>query len=237
MPRPMTLAAVPAIAMLGLAAVPAVGSAATITPSAPCYATLYDDSKPSGQKLQYQPMVGTITGGTPGGRFQIYGVGGKAGSQVGNFDGAGNASYTIASYSTPGINPSAGRTVKLEVTEFLGAGGTPITGSASVKVSTIAVDVATRPSNPRKARVVRVSGTPFANQKLYGFIVRGSKSSKVLKRISLGTANACGYARKRAIVAPSSYRTGSYRLYINAGKKLDKSKAIANGFRIFRRSF
>lgn len=236
MPRPLTLAAVPAAALLGLAAIPAAGTAATIAPSAPCYATLYDTSKPSGQRLQWQPMTGTISGGAPGGRFQIYGVGGKAGSQVGNFDAAGNAAFTITSYSTPGINPSAGRTVKLEVREF-GPGASPVTGSASVKVSTVAVDVATRPSNPRRKRVVRVSGTPFAGQKLYGFIVRGSKSSRVLKRISLGTANACGYARTRAVVAPRSYRTGTYRLYINPGKKLDKSKAIANGFRIFRRAF
>lgn len=236
MPRPLMLATVPAAALLGLAAIPAAGTAAAIAPSAPCYATLYDDSKPSGQKLQWQPMTGTITGGTPNGRFQIYGVGGKAGSQVGTFDAAGNAAYTITSYSSPGINPSAGRTVKLEVKEFA-AGASPVTGSTSVKVSTVAVDVATRPSSPRAKRVVRVSGTPFAGQRLYGFIVRGSKSSRVLKRISLGKANACGYARTKAVVAPSNYRTGSYRLYINAGKKLDKSKAIANGFRIFRRAF
>jgi hypothetical protein len=231
MSRSLSLAAVPAIALLGLAAVPAASSAATIAPSAPCYSTLYQNGK-----LSYQPMTGTITGGTPGGRFQIYGVGGKAGSQVGTFDAAGNASYTISSYSNPGINPSAGRTVKLEVTEFV-AGASPITGSASVKVSTISVDVESRPSNPLRARVVRASGTPFANQSMYGFVVRGSKSSKVLKRISLGKANECGYVRRKSVVAPRSYRTGSYRLYINAGKSLKKSQAIAYGFRITRRSY
>lgn len=231
MPRPTLLAAVPAAALLGLAAIPAAGSAATIAPSAPCYATLFQDSK-----LTYQPMTGTITGGTPGGRFQIFGVGGKASSQVGNFDAAGNAPYAITSYSSPGINPSAGRTVELQVREFA-AGGSPVTGSAKVKVTTIAVDVATKPRSPRSKRVVRVSGTPFANQRLYGFIVRGTKSSRVLKRISLGKANACGYARTKAVVAPSNYRTGTYRLYINPGKKLDKKNAIANGFRIFRRAF
>lgn len=232
MPRPTLLAAVPAAALLGLAAVPASGTAAAIVPSAPCYATLFQ----SGKGITYQPMTGTITGGTPGGRFQIFGVGGKASSQVGNFDAAGNAAYSISSYSSPGINPSAGRTVELQVREFA-AGASPITGAAKVKVTTIAVDVNTKPRSPRSKRVVRVSGTPFAGQRLYGFVVRGSKSSRVLKRISLGRANACGYARTRAVVAPSNYRTGNYRLYINAGKKLDKDKAIANGFRIFRRAF
>lgn len=233
MRRHLTLATVPTLALIGLAAVPAISSAATITPGAACYSTLFDDSKPSGQRLQYQPMTGTITGGTPGGRFQIYGVGGKAGSQVGTFDAAGNANYTIDSYSSPGINPSAGRAVKLEVQEFA-AGGSPVTGSADVKVSTISADVSIRPSNPRKSRVVRVSATPFAGKKVYGFITRGSKSSKVLKRISLGTANVCGYARRKAVVAPSNYRTGSYRLYINAGTKLNKDQAVSYGFRIRR---
>lgn len=231
--RPLRPAAVPAVALLGLAAVPA----ATITPSAPCFATIFDTSKPSGERLRWQPMTGTITGGTPGGRFQIYGVGGKAGSQVGSFDGAGNAAFTITSYSSPGIDPSAGRTVKLEVTEFLGAGGTPVTGATTVKVTTVAADVATRPRNPRSKRVIRVSGTPFANQRLYGFVVRGSESSRVLRRISLGTANACGYARKRDVVVPRNYRTGTYRLYINAGRKLDKPKAVSDSFRISRRAF
>lgn len=227
MPRPTLLAAVPAAALLGLAAVPAAGSAATIVPSAPCYATSYDSSRPSGQRLQWQPMTGTITGGTPGGRFQIFGVGGKAGSQVGTFDAAGNAPFTITSYSSPGITPSAGRTVELQVREFA-AGASPITASAKVKVSTISIDASNRPSNPRKARVVRVSGTPYANQKLYAFVVKGSKSTRVLKRISLGTANACGYVRKKAVVAPANYRLRTnYYVFVNAGKKLDKSKAPA----------
>jgi hypothetical protein len=231
MPRSFSLAAVPTIALLGLAAVPAASSAATIAPSAPCYATLYQNSK-----LSYQPMTGTISGGTPGGRFQIYGVGGKASSMVGNFDAAGNAAYTLTSYSNPGINPSAGRTVGLEVTEFA-AGGSVVTGTTTVKVTTISADVESRPSNPRRARVVRASGTPFANQKLYGFVVRGTSSSRVLKRISLGTANVCGYVRTKAVVAPSTYRTGTYRLYINAGKSLKKSEAIAYSFRITRRYY
>jgi hypothetical protein len=236
MPRPLSLAAVPAVALLGLAAIPAAGSAATIVPSAACYATSFDSSRPSGERLQWQPMTGTITGGTPGGRFQIYGVGGKAGSQVGTFDAAGNAPYTITSYSSPGISPSAGRTVRLEVTEFVN-GTSPITGATTVKVTSLAADVASRPSSPRRKRVVRVSGTPYAGQSLYGFVVRGKKGSRVLKRISLGRANACGYARTRAVVAPRSYRTGTYTLYINPGKKLQKSAALGYSFRITRRYF
>lgn len=232
MPRPLSLVAAPTIALFGLAAVPAVGSAATITPSAPCYSSLYRPGN-----TQYQPITGTISGGTPGGRFQIYGVGGKAGSQVGNFDAAGNASYSIGgSYSTAGIYPSAGRAVKLEVTEFQ-PGGSPITGSVDIKTATIAVDVSTKPSNPRKKRLVRASATIFAGQKVYGFIVRGTKSTKVLKRFEIGTGNVCGYVSRRAVVAPTNYRTGSYTLYVNAGKKLDKAKALGSGFRIRRSAF
>lgn len=231
MPRPLVLAAAPAFAALGLAALPAVGSASTITPSAACYSTLFQSGH-----LSYQPMQGTITGGTPGGTFQIYGVGGKASDQTGTFDATGSAPYSISSYSSPGINPSAGRSVKLEVKEFA-AGASPVTGSTSLKISTISIDVALKPRSPRSKRVVRISGTPFAGQKLHGFIVRGKHGKKVLKKFSLGTANACGYARTRAVVAPSNYRTGSYYLYINAGKKLDKNKALGSGFRISRSAF
>jgi hypothetical protein len=57
----------------------------------------------------------------------------------------------------------------------------------------------------------------------------------VLRRIPLGTANACGFATRKAIVAPGSYRPGTYRLYVNAGRSLDKAKAIHSSFRIIRR--
>ncbi|WP_026911586.1 hypothetical protein [Patulibacter minatonensis] len=235
MSRPLALAAAPALAMLGIAAVPTVASAATIAPSAPCYASQYRPTSAGG--TQYQPITGTITGGTPGGRFQISGVGGKAGFQSGNFDAAGNATYTLSEgFSTAGIYPSAGRTVKLEVKEF-GASGTLTTGTTSIKTSTIAIDVALRPRSPRSKRVVRVSAPAFAGQKLYGFIVRGKSGKKVLRKFSLGTGNTCGYARTRAVVAPRNYATGNYYLYINAGSKLNKDKAIGNGFRIRRSAF
>ncbi|MDO9406806.1 hypothetical protein [Patulibacter sp.] len=234
MPRPSALAALPAAAaVLGLAALPAVSSAATIVPSAPCYATQFANSK-----LSYQPMTGTITGGTPGGRFQIFGVDGKAAGQVGNFDAAGNAQYTITSFSSAGINPSAGRTIELQVREF-GAGGSPITGSTKVKVSTVAIDVANRPSSPRSKRVFRVSSTSYAGQKLYAFVVKGKSSRKVLKRISLGTANECGYVRKKTVTVPSRYQINkNYYIYVNPGKKLDKSKSPSiYRFSISRRFF
>ena len=57
-------------------------------------------------------------------------------------------------------------------------------------------------------------------------------SGRVLRRVRLGGANACGYVRTRAVVAPRGRGGGSYVLYVNAGRRLNKNKAVAFGFRI-----
>jgi hypothetical protein len=54
----------------------------------------------------------------------------------------------------------------------------------------------------------------------------------VLRRISLGTANVCGFVTRKAVVAPRSFRNGTYRLYVNAGSTLNKPASLAYSFRI-----
>jgi len=215
-----------------LAAVPAGASAAvSATLSKACYSNIPTRGS--------EPIVATLTGGTPGGRFQLNTVapnrpGGSLGFVSGNFDAAGNAVAQITSWRLPTftINPSKGQTVVLTVSDYTaGALDVPV---AQTRVTNVAMDVSSKPRSPRRKRKVAVSGSPFANQRLYGFIVKGT-SRKVLRRISLGRANACGYVSSRQIVAPRSYRPGSYRLYVNAGRTLNKQRAIGSRFRITRR--
>lgn len=227
------LASVAGAAAVAGAVVPAVASAATVTLDKPCYGAV-----PSGGS---EPVVATLAGGTPNGRFQlIFTVPGKAsgsaGSQSGNFDAAGNAVVTYQGIRPPTttINPSKGQTVNVSVTDYAAGGVEQPAGF--LKVSTFALSVSTTPRNPRSKRAVRVSATPFANQVLYGFITKPG-SSKVLKRFEVGKGNLCGYAERRAVVAPSRYRIGTYKLYINVGTTLQRSKAISFTFKIYRRSF
>lgn len=215
------------------AAISASADAATVSLNKPCYGKI-----PLGAS---EPVVATITGGTPNGRFQlIFSVPGKAsgtaGSQSGDFDAAGNAVVTYEGIHPPRttIDPSRGQTINVSITDY-GAGGVE-QPAGSFKVTTVALDVATRPSNPRRKRAVKVSGTPFADQTLYGFVTK-SNSSRVLRKFKIGKGNACGYAERRAVVAPRSYRTGSYRLYVNTGSKLNKDLALWSSFRITRRLY
>jgi hypothetical protein len=186
-----------------------------------------------------EPITVTLTGGTPGADFLVAatdpGKGtGSAGSASGTFDATGNGTTQIVNVFPPSgsINPLKGQAVQISAADY-GAGGvdTPI---ATATITNLALKVSSTPSNPRRARTVTVSGTPFANQRLYGFITKPS-STKVLRRVALGPANACGYVSHKAVVAPASYRAGSYRMYVNAGTKLDKPHAIWLEFRITRR--
>jgi hypothetical protein len=215
-----------------LLAVPAAASAVTGTISQPCYSHI--PLKGS------DPVVVTLAGGTPGADYivaaTVPGKGlGSAGSATGTFDAAGNATAQITDVFPPGgsIDPIKGGRIDLSVTDY-GTPDTPVdTPIGSTLITNIALDVNTKPRNPRSARRVTVSGTPFANQPVYGFITRGS-SSTVLRRISLGRGNVCGWVSKKAVVAPSPYREGTFKLYVNAGKKLNKSAAIESSFRIYR---
>lgn len=189
-----------------------------------------------------QPIVVALSGGTPGGGFvlaaTVPGQGlGSAGSTDGDFDASGNASARIGNVFPPSgsIDPIRGRRVNLSVQDF-GAPGSPTTQLGSVLITNLAIKVAARPISPRKPRRVTVSGTRFAHRRVYGFVVKGS-STHVLHRFRLGKGDVCGYVSHKARVAPAHYRTGRYRLYVNAGRKLERPKALRYDFRIYRRYF
>jgi hypothetical protein len=184
-----------------------------------------------------EPLVIALSGGTPNGRYQVAatipGKGlGSAGSAVGSFDATGSATAQIENPSLPGgtINATAGRKLDLTVQDF--TAGTGEVAIGSVRITNLTVSVASQPRSPRAKRVVSVSGTPFANQTMYGFVTKPG-SSVVLRRIPLGRSNVCGYVSARRVVGPKTFRNGSYRLYVNAGSTLKKSRALAFGFRIF----
>lgn len=231
------LIAAGALAAVGALAVPASSQAATLQINKACY-THFPPPFNTQFPVRTEPIVVAVTGGTPGARFQVAatvpGKGlGSAGSQSGTFDAAGNGTVQITDVFPPGgsIDAISGKAVQLTVQDFGLAGSGPVRGPNAL-ITNLGLTVDTKPRSPRKGRNVRVSGTVFAGQTLYGFIVKPN-SRKVLKKFKLGKADGCGYIRKKAIVAPRSYAKGNYRLYVNAGKTLDKEKAIYSSFRIF----
>jgi hypothetical protein len=217
-----------------LLAVPAAASAVTGTIAKPCYSHLPTKGT--------EAIIVTLAGGTPGAGFVIAatvpGKGlGSAGSNSGNFDPAGNAITQIKDVFPPSgsIDPIKGEPIVITVKDF----GVPTVVDnpiGATLITNLAMDVATTPRSPRKKRVITVSGTPFAGQALYGFVVKGT-SKKVLRRVSLGTADGCGYVSAKGIVAPKGFRTGTYRFYINAGPTLNKPSALFSTFRLSRSLF
>lgn len=229
MSRRTPLIGATAIAALSLAA-PGTALAVTGTISAPCYTHIVAKGT--------QPVVVGLTGGTPGAGFVMAATApgkglGSQGSASGNFDAAGNAIATISSVFPPSgsIDPLKGDAIVLTVKDF-GVAPTVDAPLGQTLITNLGLDVSTSPRSPRAKRKVSVSGTPFAGKKLYGFVVKGA-SKKVLRRFTIGTANVCGYATTKAVVAPRTFKRGTYRLYVNAGPKLDKPNAIQSGFRIF----
>jgi hypothetical protein len=225
-------AAVAVLAAAGLSlSTGAVASAAvTGTVAKPCYLHVPGSGT--------EPIVVALTGGTPGARYIVNATGvgkapGSAGFADGAFDAAGNATAQLADVFPPSgaIGPIKGEPLVLSVRDF-GAGPAAVeTPIAQTLITNLAMEVSAKPRNPRRARAITVSGTFFASQKLYGFVVKGT-NPKVLRRLSLGTADGCGYLKSKGIVAPKSFRRGSYRFYVNVGPKLNKKLAIGSGFRI-----
>ena len=219
-----------AIALAALSIVPATASATpAVLLDRPCYAHLPTSGS--------EPIAATITGGTPGAGFLLSVAGpgkatGSSGSVSGTFDAAGNATAQITGVTPPSgtIDPTKGEQVRLTLQDF-GAGGAE-TAVGNALVTTIAIAVSSTPRSPRAHRLLRVSaGGAFAGKVLYGFITKPG-SSRVLRRFRIGKANVCGYASTRAVVAPRSFRAGAYRVYVNAGKKLDKPHALGYSFTI-----
>jgi hypothetical protein len=230
--RIWALSAVVAAAVALIA--PAAASAVTGTLNQACYTHVPTRGS--------QPIVITLTGGTPGAGYVVAAtVPGKdlgtAGSADGNFDAAGNATTEITDVSPPSgtIDPTKGQPVDISVQDF-GVVGSPSVPIGRVLVTNLALSVSSKPSSPHARRAVRVSGAPFAHRSVYGFITK-SHGSRVLKRFRVGRGNVCGFAGTKAVVAPSDFRVGTYRLYLNAGKKLDKRNALFTSFQIFRKAF
>ena len=222
-----------AAALGAAAAVPATASAAvTATFDQGCYSNVPTQGT--------QPITAQLTGGTPNGTYQLFLTGkgegeGSVGSVDGTFDAAGNATAQITGARVPnaGIDPTPGVAVDAAVTEFATTG--PVTTPVSpVRLAVAGLAVGGRADSPTAKRRVQVGAAPYAGLPLFGFVTKPG-SSKVLRRVSLGKGNACGYASKRAVVAPKVFRTGNYRFYINPGNKLRKSAAIYSSFRLFRR--
>ena len=214
-----------------LVATSSASAAVTATLNKACYSNIPTRGS--------EPVVATLTGGTPGANFifsaTVPGRGtGSGGFAQGTFDAAGNATASITNVRPPSgtIGPTRGQVVNLSVQDF-GVAGSPEQPVGTATITNVALSVSSRPRNPRRARTVSVSGTPFANQRVYGFVVKGT-SRTVLRRIFLGTANACGFTTSKKVVAPRSFRPGTYRLYVNAGRSLDKPRAVGTRFRITR---
>ena len=181
-----------------------------------------------------------LTGGTPGDAYQVTATypgqgAGSAGSASSTtpFASDGTGSITLTGVFPRNTQvPSKGELVDLAVTDF-NANGTTTTPLGSVRITNLALNISAKPTNPRKAREVVVSGSPFAGKPLYGFVTN-KRATKVLRRFYLGRGNVCGYTARKAIVAPKTFAFGSYRIFINAGKKLDKPFAISEAFSLVR---
>src|SRR3712207_3715713 len=135
---------------LSLAVVSTASAAPAVTLDAACYAHL-----PGGGS---EPIVATITGGTPGADFTLTargkGGGATVGSTSGTFDAAGNAVAQIEGVTPPSgtTRPTKGQPVDISIQDF-GAGGadTPV---ASTLVTTLTMAVGAKPRNPRRPRRV-----------------------------------------------------------------------------------
>ena len=222
-----------ALAATGLLAVPASALAA---PTAGPFKACYTAVPPNG--VASIPMG--ITGGTPGDPYEVTATDphaglGSAGSVSGTFDANGNALTALTDVYPPGdpIAPIPGRSVTLAVEDF-NAGGDVTTPLGSIRLTVKAINVDfLHNDNPKRARTVSVSGTQFAHRKLYGFITN-AKGTRVEKRFALGRANVCGYAARKEVVAPRNFAGGHYKLWVNAGPKLAKKRALVYPFEIIR---
>jgi hypothetical protein len=227
MPRPSpALALVLPLALAGAAALPsAAGAVVTADVLLECHS-----NSPLGSADE--PIEVGLTGGRPGAAFRLVAArpgrpAGSVGSVAGNFDADGAATARITRIGDVGRSVSAGRVVVLSLQDASGA----LTPVAETRVTNFTADVAVRPSRLGARRIVRASGTPFAGATLSAFLVRGS-GSKVLRRIGLGTANACGHVRRSVAILPRGLRPGAYRVYVGPGTRLRRTDAVYDRVRV-----
>lgn len=227
MPRPALASAalLPAALLVPLASAPGAAAAPTASVLQPCHAVAVLGGPD-------EPIEVALAGGDPGTTFRLLAArpgraAGSAGSTAGVYDADGDATVRITRLRGLGTTPSPGRTVDLAVRD---AGGT-ITPVAETLAAPWTVDVAASPARLGARRVVRASGTPFAGARLSAFLVRAG-STKVLRRVSLGTADDCGHVRRSVAILPRGLRPGSYRVWVGAGSKLRRSAAVHEALRV-----
>jgi hypothetical protein len=221
-----------ALAVAGVAlAVPAAAHAGSITFDKACYVHI---PPPFGHS-ETMPINVSVAGGTPGGDFQVVLNGGKSGSETGTFDATGNGVAQIQSVFPPSgsIEPLSGDTLPVTVHDF--ASGTDI-ATGSTLITNAAIQVARKPINPYRKRVIRVSGlTPlFGPGPLYASFVSGFSGTHVVKTVKLGTPNGCGYLRTKKVLPPR-HGVHKWAMYVHVGRALDKSKSLKYAFRVYRR--
>lgn len=224
-PAPATAALLP-VALLVLTSMPVAAVAApTASVLLPCHSVAVLGGPD-------EPVEVALAGGEPGATFRLLAArpgrpAGSAGASAGVYDADGDATVRIARLRGLGAAPSAGRTVQLAVQDAAG----PAVPVAETLVAPWTVDVATSPSRPGARRVVRASGTPFAGARLSAFLVRAG-STKVLRRVSLGTADDCGHVRRSVAILPRGLRPGAYRVWVGAGTKLRRAAAVHERLRV-----
>jgi len=227
MPRPTSALAalVPAVLLVPLV----LPAGAAAVPTADVLLACHAHSPLGGPD---EPIDVALSGGEPGAAFRVLATrpgrpAGSVGSAGGTYGADGDATVRIPRLAGIGSAPTAGRAVEIAVQDAAGV----VTPVAETLATTFAVDVAASPSRLGARRVVRVSGTPFADRRLSAFLVRGS-GTKVLRRISLGTADACGYVRRSVAILPRGLRSGSYRVWVGPGTKLRRTAALYDRVRV-----
>lgn len=223
-------------ASAALLAIPTSAGATTATFDQKCY------TKPAHGNAQ--PVNISISGATPGDSLSFTAEApGKPMGSLGSSStpaavGAdGTASDSIANLGVPNgtSNPTRGQTVEIKAIDTPAGGGAQTTSVlGSIKVTTLAMSVASKPASPTQARAVTISGWPFAGQKMYAFVT-DPKARKTYKRMYLGRADTCGYISHKEVIAPSHYKDGHYRLYVEAATKFTTKKSrLYYPFQIYR---
>lgn len=217
-------------------ALPLALAAAAVLPSAAGAAVTVDvlqachSNSPLGS--DDEPIEVALAGGTPGQAFRLIAArpgrpAASVGSVTGTYDATGAATARITRIGDVGRAVTDGQVVALSLQDAAGA----VTPVAETLVTNFTADVAVRPTRLGARRLVQASGTPFANAALSAFLVRGS-GRKVLKRVALGTANACGYVRRRVAILPRGLPAGRYRVYVGPGRTLRKADAVYDRVRV-----
>jgi hypothetical protein len=237
MPKRRLALTLTAAAALGF---PATSHALAGTADRQCYTHFVNSGQDPTTEQVTEPITVNVTGGTPGADFQVIATvpgkgSGSAGSIVGTFDAAGNGAAQLTNTYPPhtSIGPLKGQNINLSVHDFGSDAEVPI---GTVKITNLALTASSKPNNPHKKRSVRTSGTGFAGQKVYGFVTT-KNGKKVLRRFKVGTGNVCGYTKTKAVVAPSPFRYGTFRLYVNVGKHLARKRALHTVFSITKSLF